>query len=114
MAIYDGETVRIKATLIDFNDQPVGPTQVTSAKVSLYDSSFNYAFQNVDLTWNSVDSYWYYDWPAALPGTWKSICTFEGPGFEAFEYGTVRVKPLKFVPTGQPTTITGQEDDNGG
>lgn len=111
---YDGETTRIKITVDDFDDQPVTNVQVISAIVNLYDSVGNFVFTNVALTWSSVNKYWYYDWPAALPGTFLAQGVFTGAGFEVFGYGTVRVKPLKIIPTGNPTPIVGQEDNNGG
>ena len=107
MAIYDGETSRIKVTVTDFNDEPVTSAQVVSATVSLYDTLSNYAFQDEDLTWDATEQYWYYDWQNALPGSWTSVATFTGASFEVFDYGRVRVKPKKVVPTGQPTTIVG-------
>jgi len=111
MAIYDGETVRLKATVTDFNGASVDNTGVTGAKVSLYDPSGNYVFQNQDLTYNSVDGYWYFDWQEALPGTFTSLYVFEGSQFEVFEYGTIRVKHLKVEPSGLPTPITNDPND---
>ena len=105
MALYDGETIRIKATVTDFDGNPVTPTEISSAVVSLYDDLNNYVFQNVALSWNSTLNYFYYDWQDALPGTFTSLCVFTGFGYEVFDYGSVRVKPLKFTPTGDPTTI---------
>lgn len=114
MANYDGETVRIKVTVTDYDDTPVTGSDVSSAVIDLYDSAGNYVFRNQALTWLGSKAYWYFDWQAALPGTFTSVSTFTGANFEVFEYGTVRVKPLKVTPTGQPTPITGQEDNNGG
>lgn len=122
MALYDGETARVKVTATDFNDKPVTDTDVVSATLLLLDTAGNYVplssgatpAGTVALTYDSNLAYWYYDWQNALPGTFTSIATFTGTDFEVFEYGTVRIKPLKVTPTGQPTPITGQEDNDGG
>lgn len=113
MTAYDGATVRIKATATDYDGNAVTSSGVTSAVVSIYDQSGNYAVTNAALTWNATTSYWYYDWQNALPGTFTAVCTFTGTNFEAFDYDTFLVSPLKVNPTGKPTPIVGYEDTGG-
>ena len=104
MGVYDGDTVRITVTVLDFNGNPV--TTADTATVSLYDSAGNYVFLNEDLTYSSEYAYWYYDWQDALPGSFVPLATFTGGSYDVFEYGKIKVSPLKLTPTGNPTPIT--------
>ena len=107
MAAYDGVTVRIKVVVTDFDKVAVVPSEVTTAKVSLYDDQNDYVFLDENLTYSETHSYWYFDWQDALPGSFKAICSFTGPTYNTFEYATIRVKALKFVPNDSvPTSIT--------
>jgi hypothetical protein len=99
---YAGETLRITATVADYDNKPILPGQVTSAQCNLYDSTGNYVFQNQDLTYSTTDSYWYFDWQNSLTGSWLAQCVFVGVNFEVYNYATVKVNAPKVIPTGQP------------
>jgi hypothetical protein len=99
---YEGETVRITATVDDYDSNPVLPADVTSAVINLYDGAGNYVFLGEVLTYDDVEAYWYYDWQTSRAGGWIAQCVFTGAEYEVFEYVTVKVKAPKIVPTGQP------------
>lgn len=99
---YEGETIRIVATVTDFDGNVLTDTDVTSAQVNLYDGSGNYVFQNQDLTWDTTQTYWYYDWQNSLTGNWIAQCIFIGSVFEVYNYVNVKVRAPKITPTGQP------------
>ena len=44
---YEGETIRITATVLDYDNQPILPAQVIVAVINLYDGVGNYVLQNV-------------------------------------------------------------------
>jgi hypothetical protein len=105
---YEGETVRITATVTDFDGDPIVPAEVTSAVVNLYDGSGNYVFTDTPLTYQDVGpetptAYWFYDWQDILVGSWIAQCVFTGAAYEVYEYVTVKVKAPKIAPTGLPS-----------
>lgn len=107
---YAGETIRITATVSDFDGDPLVPDEVTSAVINLYDGLGNYVFEGNTLTYEPVGpetttAYWYYDWQDAALGSWVAQCVFTGVSYEVFEYVTVKVKAPKITPTGQPAVI---------
>lgn len=90
MTIYEGETIRLKAVVTDFNDVILTDTDVTLGEVGIFNISGAEVVRN-DLTWDATLAYWYYDWVAAA-GAYKAKFRFVGDAFETFEYHTIRVK----------------------
>src|ERR1700722_9191971 len=111
MTFYDGSTVRVTATVTDFDGNEVTSENAETAVVTILDTSGNYIVNNADLTWDSDESYWYYDWQSAIAGSWTALCLFAGSLFKVFNYATIRVKPLKIEPTGIRTSLTNDPND---
>lgn len=69
MAIYAGETVRIYATTLDWDDTKVTPSTGV-AEVTIYDDQARAVVDSELMTWVSERSRWEYDWATGPAGTY--------------------------------------------
>jgi hypothetical protein len=98
MALYVGETTRIKSTAEDFDANPITGTMSVSVKVTIWrKSDSSIVKQDETMTWDSTHKYWYYDWDtnAATPiaaGAYIAQVVYTGLGYVTWEYSTIRFK----------------------
>lgn len=93
--IYAGETIRIKSSAKGLNGVSLTNLDVTSVKVTLFDSSGTQILPPTSMSYDSVNVQFYYDWntAAVAAGAYKAKVTYEGVGFSSWEYLSVRLKP---------------------
>lgn len=97
MAIYAGETIRIKVTATDYDGEAITGEAATppTGTVELYDAD-GAQYLAEDLAWESTKTYWFYDWDTVTGdvGTYKIRARFIGVGdvYDTWEYGRIQVK----------------------
>jgi len=99
MAIYAGETVVFvtSATQVDDANTPLTDADVTSATITIYDSSdSSEVLASTAMVWNATDVKWRYSWTTATAGKFEARLRLAGLTFDTFEYQKVTVIPDKF------------------
>ena len=94
MALYAGETVRVKSEITDFNGVAITPDDVTEATITIYDTAGDVVIDAAPLTYDTTYTYWYYDWDTVVgtEGAYRAKVRFVGAAYDTWEYITVRLR----------------------
>jgi hypothetical protein len=99
MALYVGETTRIKSEGTDFDGEPLTDTNVTSATLTVVlKSDLSVVVDEEDMTYDDDLEYWYYDWDTSGQdaGAYKARVTYLGATFETWEFKDFRLRVNPF------------------
>lgn len=94
MALYAGETTRIKSTGLDFDGTSLTNLNVNIASVVIKNKLDSTTVATANMAWDTTHAYWYYDWDTTSvdSGAYRAKVTFTGAGFSTWEYIDIRLK----------------------
>jgi hypothetical protein len=97
VAIYAGETIRLKTSAVNLDSSAaLTSADVTSATINIY-NSLGVLVQTATMSYDTVNVLWFYDWQTggATPqsaGAYRAKFTLAGVAFTAFEFLRFRLK----------------------
>lgn len=82
MTDYAGETYEIAVTSADFDGVAIGPTDVDSVTIEIFDSGLDIVVADTPMTWVTADEEWVYTWHTLVldPGSYLGKIWVRGPG----------------------------------
>ena len=93
MAIYSGETIRIRTSATDFEGLTLTNDDVTAAEITFYDQAGDPVHGPAVMQYDSGNVRWFYDWNTTgmSGGQYRIKVRLTGLLFDSWEYARVRL-----------------------